>query len=70
MHDHDDIDWDMLPGGIADETSVQFNKTRKTVMIIQEFYGSGDHPESVTLDENQMLDLVIAWCAQNGLTVS
>lgn len=69
MHDDDTLDWDSLPGSIADETTIGFNNRLHTLMIVQTFWG-GSHPESVILDEEQQLDLLFRLAERFGLVLS
>ncbi|MGZ6348001.1 MAG: hypothetical protein ACXWP0_01265 [Ktedonobacterales bacterium] len=59
---YDEIEYDSLPGSIGDETDVQVNKTRKTISVVQSYYGES-HAESVELDEEQARGL-IAKCVE------
>lgn len=69
MHDDDTpLEWDSLPGSIADETDICFNNRLHTMMIVQRFWGAS--PDSVTLDEEQQLDLLFKLAERFGLTLS
>ena len=61
-NDHDEIEYDSLPGGMGDETTVQINKTRKIVSVVQSYWGES-HADSVELDEEQARGL-IAKCVE------